>query len=542
MQLDSEATTSLWMLDAPNDRREPLERDFEADVCIVGAGIVGLTTAYRLSLAGKSVVVVDDGPIAHGQSARTSAHLASAIDDRYVEIERIFGREGARLAAESHSTAIHTIEGIVQRERIACKFERVNGYLFAAPDTEPNFLDRELIAAQRAGLTDVHWSDFAPLKEVERGRLLCFPNQAQFHPLQYLRGLARAAEKKGAEIFTMTHAVGIESDGETATISVVAKPSEQCSVITAKHVVIATNSPVNDRFVIHTKQAAYRTYVVSFKIESGSVPKALYWDTAEPYHYVRVESDTPELNRGYDVLIVGGEDHRTGQGDDAGRRFTRLKEWALPYFPQIGAGDVAAEWSGQVLETLDGLAYIGRNPNDERNVYIATGDSGMGLTHGTIAGILLTDLICGESNPWEELYDPSRFSLQALGKYARENLNTLARYGRWFGHPSRERDDIPLESGVIERHGLKQVAVYKDIHGAIHQMSAICPHLGGIVAWNDGEKTWECPCHGSCFDALGHVITGPANSDLKRIDDFDYLDAEAEKSDDSLSVSPLAPA
>ncbi|HLP03045.1 MAG TPA: FAD-dependent oxidoreductase, partial [Opitutaceae bacterium] len=276
-------------------------------------------------------------------------------------------------------------------------------------------------------------------------------------------------------------------------------------------VVVATNTPVNDRLVIHTKQAAYRTYVIGAAIAPGAVSPALYWDTEEPYHYVRLQ---PAVGDGAgEVLIVGGEDHKTGQADDAEARHGRLEAWMRERFPE--AGEVRFRWSGQVMEPVDGLAFIGRNPLDAENVYVATGDSGHGMTHGTIAGLLLTDLIVGRENPWAELYDPSRVSPGAAKDYAVENANAAAQYVNWLTAGEAEKAKlVPSGTGAVVRHGLTKVAVCRDADGAFHECSAVCPHLGGIVHWNPAEQTWDCPAHGSRFDCRGEVLNGPANRGL----------------------------
>jgi Rieske Fe-S protein len=240
------------------------------------------------------------------------------------------------------------------------------------------------------------------------------------------------------------------------------------------------------------------------------VHQALYWDTADPYHYVRIQKGPRE-----DFILIGGEDHKTGQNEDSANRYRRLESWARKRFRSITSFDYC--WSGQVMEPADGLAFIGRNPLDEPNVFIATGDSGQGMTHGTIAGMLLTDLIMGRPNPWTELYDPSRINIRAIGKVAQENLNAAAQYGAWVtGGDVDSVDLIPRDSGGILRRGLRKMAVYKDAGGVVHERSAVCPHMGCIVHWNGGEKTWDCPCHGSRFGRLGDVINGPANRGLAK--------------------------
>jgi Rieske Fe-S protein len=277
--------------------------------------------------------------------------------------------------------------------------------------------------------------------------------------------------------------------------------------------VVATNTPINNRFVIHTKQAPYRSFVVGIAVPKGAVPWAQWWDTLDPYHYVRIAG---ELEDGNELLIAGGEDHKTGQADDGEERFERLLAWVRARFPVVG--EPLFQWSGQVMEPVDGLAFIGRNPGDN-HVYIATGDSGNGMTHGTIAGLLLTDLIVGRDNPWRVAYDPSRKSIKAAGEFAKENANVAAQYTEWLtpGHVDQIREITPGD-GAIVRHNLHKIAVYRDPGGALCAFDATCPHLGCIVEWNSAEKSWDCPCHGSRFDREGKVVSGPAISGLSPVD------------------------
>ena len=512
------AKTSVWAATTKVPSFPSLTENAHCDVCVVGAGIAGLTTAYLLTRAGRTVVVLDDGPLAGGMTQMTTAHLSNAIDDRYIEIEKLHGEEGARLAAESHTAAINRIELIARKEQIECDFDRVDGYLFLGPDDKEELLDRELAAAHRAGLSQVEKMRRAPLPGCDTGPCLRFPEQGQFHPLKYLAGLAKAIQHGGGRIYTKTHADEIHG-GVPAHV--------RCGSydVLTEAIVVATNTPINDRVVIHTKQAPYMTYAIGARVPRGSVTKALYWDTPDPYHYVRLQSmkSTPGQHNGngsssgdYDLLIVGGEDHKTGQENDTQQRHARLEMWARERFPMMDG--IEFTWSGQVMETVDGLAFIGRNPMDEQNVYIVTGDSGMGMTHGTIAGILLTDLIEGRENPWAKLYDPARKTLRAAGTFMKEALNVAVQYTGWVtGSDVRSVDDIPPDHGAVIRRGLSKVAIYRDESGTLHERSAVCPHLGCIVAWNPNEKTWDCPCHGSRFSKLGKPINGPANSELSRL-------------------------
>ena len=482
------------------------------DVCIVGAGIAGIagmTTAYLLLREGKSVAILDDGPIGGGQTERTTAHLSNAIDDRYFNIESWHGLEGMRMAAESHTAAIDRIDAIVKEEKLDCDFERLDGYLLGSLGDSSEILQRELSAVRRAGLSQIELLSECPVFSLNTVPCLRFPRQGQFHPLKYLTGLKHAIKRMGGLIFTQSRVEKIES-GPPAILH-----TYFGETVTSHSVVVATNSPFNDFVTMHTKQAAYMSYVLGFEVPKGSVTKALYWDTESPYHYVRLQA-LPESESNGELLIVGGEDHKTGQANDAEDRYRRIEEWTRTRFPT--SGRVLYKWSGQVLETIDGLAFIGRNPLDGPNVYIATGDSGQGMTHGTIAGILLTDLILERPNPWSTLYDPSRKTILAAGRYLKENLNVATQYTSWLtvGDVGSIGSIVP-GTGAIVRTGLSKVAAYRDEDGVLHQCSAVCPHLGGIVEWNRNESTWDCPCHGSRFDKQGHLICGPANSDLETI-------------------------
>jgi len=509
MQSDSGATESLWMDTVEMVSFPPLNHDVRAHVCVIGAGIAGMSTAYMLARAGKVVTVIDDGPIGGGETGRTTAHISNALDDLYSNIARLFGDRGARLAAESHTAAIQRIEAIAELEDIDCDFERLDGFLFLDPDSNRGLLETELEATHLAGLTNTTLVDRAPIDSFDTGVAIRFPRQAQFHILKYLNGLARAIIRDGGSIYCGTKAKDIE-DGAPARVI-----TADGHTIIADDIVVATHSPVNDWMVLHTKQAAYRTYVLGISIPKGSVPHILLWDTGDPYHYASVHS-AGKAGVDYEVLIVGGEDHKTGQARDMDEPFARLEEWTRDRFPM--SGEVLYRWSGQLLEPVDSLAFIGKNPGTDEHIYVITGDSGNGITHGTIAGILLTDLITGHDNPWKDIYDPSRISYRSVAGFARENLNVAEQYSSWLTFGDVEGvNDIPNDSGAVIRRGLRKIAAYRDSKGKLTECSAVCTHLYCIVDWNDTEKTWDCPCHGSRFDAYGRVVNGPAIVDLEML-------------------------
>lgn len=499
------------------------------DVAVIGGGIAGLTTAYLLSKSGKKVAVIEDGYIGSGETGRTTAHITHALDDRYYNLEEKHGLDDARNAANSHTAAIGLIESIIREEKISCDFERLDGFLFLDPTDKKESLDKELEATHRAGIVNTEILEKAPLPSFNTGPCIRFPNQAQFQPLKYLKGMQNSIIKNGGQIFTETHAQEVNADSIK---------TENGYTLKARNIVISTNAPIIDKTSkIYDKQDVYRTYVIGARIKKGTIPTALYWDTGDqksenlvaPYHYVRIQimDNENDSSNNYDLLIVGGEDHQTGyssSNDEIENRYMRLESWARERFPIEG---IEYRWSGQVMEPKDSLAFIGHNPGDNRNnIYIATGDSGNGITHGTIAGILLTDLILGKSNPWATLYDPSRKmrkqseaksegaqtqdpSEMSTDQNAQDNAKRSSSKGEGKT-PSIE--NLNEGQGVVLEE--KKIAAYKD-KGQLHTYSAVCTHLGCTVIWNNSEKSFDCPCHGSRFSSSGNVINGPANTSLE---------------------------
>lgn len=515
-QLHPGESLSAWLDTYEVPTFESLKENLNVDVCIVGAGFAGLTTAYSLMKEGKSVCVLESFEVGSGQSGRTTAHGSSVLGTRYYDLEMYHSEEGTRLIAQSHTAALDRIEQIVNREKIECELERLTGYLFQGENTDSDILMREHHAVRRAGLIYAKMLENAPLTNFKTGHCLAFPRQLQFHPIKYLAGLVRAIVDGGGRIFTHTHAVEFHNRDFAAV------KTQNGSIVTCSSLVVATNTPVNDVFAIHTKQAPYRTYAIGFHVIKDSVAKGLYWDTSDPYRYIRLEKIQDEK---YDLLIVGGEDHKTGQESHPELSFAKLEEWARARFSTIV--NLVYRWSGQVMEPVDGIGFLGHNPLDRDNVYVITGDAGNGITHSTIGAMIVTDQIMNRENPWEELYNPSRISLLSTPNYFRENLNVAGQYSKWLSlSPKPDLDDLRLNEGSIFRDGISMVAVYKNQLGVPHYMSAACPHLGGVVSWNNVEKSWDCPCHGSRFDCYGKVLEGPAVQDLKKLEGDDFIEPD----------------
>lgn len=502
---DEGRNVSYWQATEDDLQSGSLSGSVNTDVCIIGGGISGLTAAYLLTKAGRKVIVVDDGTIGGGETSRTTAHLSYAIDDRFYRIEKWHGEEKARLAVESHANAISEIERIVAAENIDCDFSRLDGFLIDVEEGSDD-MNEEFEAARRLGFQQIEFVQDYPLKNFSTGgRALKFPDQGQFHILKYLSGLARAIESGGGKLFSNTKAAEWKTDNSPQVITA------DGQTINAQSIVLASNYPLMSK--MFAELPAYRTYVIGVRVPKGSVAKALIWDTLDPYHYVRTQEEDS-----HDVLIVGGEDHRTGQEDDGDDRFEDLWNWTRERFPS--AEEVIHRWSGQVFETHDGLAFIGRYSDSEPDVYLITGDSGMGMTHGTIGGMLVSDLILGRENPLAEVYDPTRLATQSITEAVPEIVSSTLPYVDWITSGDVDSvDDIKNGEGAIIRQGVKKIAAYRDEDGKIFKRSAVCTHMGCIVRFNSTEKTWDCPCHGSRFGTDGHVINSPAIACLAEIEE-----------------------
>ena len=513
-------TTSVWMDIAPTRTFETLNHSVECDVCVVGAGIAGLTTAYMLAEEGKNVIVVEKFPqIAQGETSRTTAQLVSFTDFSYSLLKRMHG-DNVKLIADSHRYGLETIGRIAQEEDIQCDYRRVPVFLFAPREKDHEKLEKEAQILSEMGVMVIRHARL-PMKGLPEYPCIEIPGMAQMHALKYMYGLGEAVARRGVQIFTNTKADEIDEKDTHVEIK-----TSDGHMIRCKHMVTATNSPISVLTGVHLKQAAWRTYVVGIRVEKGVLPYAIWWDTLEPYHYVRL-AEFPD----YDVLIAGGEDHHTGRtekgGPDVGsgekgetpERFDALEEWAREIFPQCG--ELLYKWSGQVMESIDGIGYNGRHLGDDR-IFVITGDTGSGTTNATLGARLVSDLIIGRDNPWEKLYSPARLNLRAADELIKEGGAAFWQFKDYVTPADvSEPSEISQGSGALVREGLKKVAVYKDDQGTLHRMSAICPHIGCVVQWNDVEKSWDCPCHGSRFDCYGKVLNGPARSDLEVFDTED---------------------
>jgi glycine/D-amino acid oxidase-like deaminating enzyme/nitrite reductase/ring-hydroxylating ferredoxin subunit len=471
----------------------------KSEICIVGGGITGVSLAYQMAKRGHKIILVEAFRLGSGQTERTTAHLTCQLEEQFQELLKMHDLEVVHTFLEAHRTAIDVMEDIIYQEDIQCDFKRVDGFLFQGKNFSKEKLLKEQEAGEKCGIELEYIEETPYLSSAVPS--LRFPKQAQFNPMKYMAGLVKVLRNLDVTIFEGTHVKEMHQTAEESWLLV----SDEGFQIECEHLIVATNTPVNNRFHIHTKQYAYRTYAIAFKVERPIEGECLLWDTEDPYHYIRFADNT---------LIVGGEDHRTGQ-DPKADPFEALEVWARKRFDFIK--EIQDKWSGQIFEPMDQIAFIGRNPGSDKNVYISTGESGLGMTSATIASLLIPDLIEKKSHPWMSVFDPERTLLRGIKEFIHENANVAYQYKDWITSSEVQTEEaIPLDSGSVMREGLTKHCVYHDVDH-FEKKSAICPHLGGIVHWNEIEKTWDCPCHGSRFSTQGKVIEGPSLSDLSEI-------------------------
>jgi glycine/D-amino acid oxidase-like deaminating enzyme/nitrite reductase/ring-hydroxylating ferredoxin subunit len=496
-----EKSRSCWMDEAPQAFPE-LTENATCDVAVIGSGIAGLSTAYELVRAGHTVIVIDRGPIGRGMTARTSAHLTSSLDDFYHEFISIRGEDIARLHFQSQAAAIDRIGVIAADEKIACDFKRMEARLFLAGDAKEEVLDREREALTTVGLAGVSKRASVGGHRLSSGPCLIIPRQGRFHPLRYLDGLVRVLERLGVRVYADTVVAKVEEAADGVTVHT-AKGYE----IAAHAAVLATNAPIGERGPVTPQESPFRSYVLAAEVPSGQIEDVLYWDTEDPYHYVRLH---PWGDR--ELLLVGGEDHRSGEADDGDERLGNLESWARERFPEMGR--VRYRWSGQCLETPDYAAFIGRQAGKDR-VYLATGDSGQGITHGVVAGMLIADLIDSGDHPWVPVYDPTRTPPKALGNFVSSAIGVAKNLLEKFaGGDIKSEDELIPGRGGIMRSGGQKVAICRDERGRVHRLSEACTHIGCGVRWNSFEQCWDCPCHGSQFAPDGTALNAPAVKQL----------------------------
>jgi len=498
-----------WNESAAAPAFERIDRDIDVDVVVIGGGITGLTTAYLLLARGKSVAVLERARCAEVDTGHTSAHVTMVTDARVSELVRTFGRDHARAVWDAGRAAIDQIDRIIDEHGIDSDFEWVDGFLhtpagFVARDDADSFKEDARLARELG--FDATFVDDVPFAG---GPGVRFADQGRFHPRKYIAGLAQVVRAKGGQIFEQSAAeefyeqpLRVQANGRRV----------RCGdIVVATHNPLAGAASSVSASLFQTKLALYTTYVIAARVPRGSVPDSLYWDTADPYHYLRLDA-RPD----HDVVIFGGEDHKTGQESDTEGCFTRLEQGLRARLPSVV---VSYRWSGQVIETPDGLPYIGKMADHQ---YAATGFAGNGMTFGTLAAIMIADAIEGRQNPWVDLFDPGRAAIRrGLWDYVTENADYpyyMVR-DRLTGTESRSLRAVKPGHGKIIQANGQRVAAYRDQGGAVTLRSAICTHMGCTVTWNDADRSWDCPCHGSRFTPEGGVISGPAQTPLAEVEE-----------------------
>lgn len=498
--MHSIAPHSFWLQTIDQDAAyPPLQEDVRAEVAVIGAGITGLTAALRLKRAGRRVVVLEAGRIGAGATGGTTAHIEELPDQGCRQLIKDFGEEGAQSITGARRMAIEQMEQWIREFHIDCDFRRIPAYLYTEKDHHIRQLEKECDAAQRLGIpssmTDAIGLPFDIACAVR------FENQARLHPMKYLKALAAQVHGGGCAIYEETRAEPPD-DGEPCTV-VTAQ-----GIVKADRVIVATHSAYLGISMFDMRMEPYQSYVVAAHVLEPP-PDALYWDDADPYHYTRwAESNKPGL------LLIGGGDHKTGHGDPA-ESVRQLEEYVRERF-RVQA--LQQYWSAEFFEPADGVPFIGRVPT-YKNTYLAAGFSGTGMTYGTAAGVILSDLVQGIESPWADVFSPARLKpLAAAAGLISENVDTAVRFvvDRFAGERIDSLDEIAAGEGRLIQYQGEQLAAYRDDAGQIHLLSPACTHAGCHVKWNGMEKTWDCPCHGGRYSALGERIYGPPPKDLEQ--------------------------
>lgn len=474
-----------------------LDAEIEVDVAIVGGGIAGVTTAYELAKAGKKVALIEQDRIGGGMTGLTTAFVTYMTDAYLADLERTFGAERAALVWTSCRQAVDELERIIKTESIDCDFARCPGYTYAPDQAGLERLRREEELAKRFGFPVRLGHDLVGFAALG---VLRVEQQAKFQPMKFLLALAERTAALGARIYENSKVISY-AGGPVHSVKT------SGGAVRAKQVVLATHTPIGDPGFLSLGSAAYQTYVIEAEIPSGLLPEAIFQDTLKPYHYFRVDKAA-----GHDRIILGGEDHRTGQSDGTEARFTRLESFLQKLLPGKSF-KVVKKWSGEVLETIDGLPYIG---SAGKGLFVSTGFSGTGMSFGMLSAMITRDLVLGRANAVTKLYGIWRFN--ALWRMLDRGSNFVTQLVKgWVVKADRVLDDIKPDEGAVVTIRGKNVAAYRTAQGKLLKLSPICTHLGCTVQWNSAGKSWDCPCHGSRFKKDGEVLNGPASAPLKKL-------------------------
>jgi glycine/D-amino acid oxidase-like deaminating enzyme/nitrite reductase/ring-hydroxylating ferredoxin subunit len=491
---------SLWTATAPGRRYPPLSGDVAVDVAVVGAGITGLCTAALLRREGAEVAVVEQRRIAAGATGHTTAKLSSLHGLVYARLASQLGGEMAAAYGEANEWGLETIGSMAQERGIECDFRRRPNYTYAWSEDERSRLEAEVEAARAAGLP-ASYVEKVPLPFPVAGAVR-FDRQAEFHPVKFAHGLARALAADGVRLYERTRARRLH-DGEPCRVDT------DRGRVTADHVVVANHFPFPDRGLFFARMHPERSYSIAARIE-GPPPPGMFISASSPTRSIRAHPVDRE-----ELLLVGGEGHKVGQGGSTAPRYARLEAFAREHFT---VRSVDYRWSTQDSMPADGVPFVGRLTPWSGRSYTATGFRKWGLTMGAASARILADAIVGRENPWSAVFDPGRLNARASARdLVVENANVGYHFlvDRMTKRGSASSPLRPGEGRVVSHRG-RQVAVSADSRGRRRAVSARCPHLGCIVTWNDAERSWDCPCHGSRFAPDGGVLEGPAVDPLER--------------------------
>ncbi len=494
---------SFWVGTTPETDYPPLAGDASVDVAVIGGGITGVTAAVLLKRAGRKVALVESKRIVRGATGYTTAKVTAGHGAVYAQLAKRFGEEGARIYAESQQAAIERIAELCSQDGIDCDFERKANFVYAESEQEAENLREEAEAARVAGLPASFVTE-TPLPFQVAGAVR-LENQAQFHPRKYLLALAATIPGDGSHVFELTRAIDVDH-GEPCTVKT------DRGTLRARDVIVATHLPFLDRGLFFAKAHPHRSYALAAPIDPGAAPDGMFINAGQPTRSIRTMPDGERL-----YLNVGGAGHKPGQADDMPQRYDELEEFLRRHWPS--AGPVEYRWSTQDYLSVDHVPYIGRVRRGAKHLYAATGYNKWGMSSGTLAAMLLTDEIEGRENPWARLYRAKRLKPRAsTGKFVKENAAVGARFfaDRLKRGAKRSPGELANGEGALIRVRGRKTAVYRDEAGALHALSPVCQHLYCIVAWNDAERSWDCPCHGSRYSGEGRLIEGPSVKDLKR--------------------------
>ncbi|WP_449387428.1 FAD-dependent oxidoreductase [Chryseobacterium lineare] len=497
------ARKSIWQEEI---RKFSSEADLQQlyDVAVVGGGITGVSTALKLQQAGKRCILLEAANIGFGTTGGTTAHLNDFFDTTFKEAIDDFGLDNAKLFANVGREAIGIIESNIQHFGIDCDFERKTAYLFALDEKQQKQLKDIAEGASEVGHEMTYVEDIPfpiPFKEAVR-----IPDQAQFHPIKYIKGLCEAFLSLGGVILEECRC---ESHDEQDDYVVLETSKGE---IKAKNVVYATHIPPG-LSVLHITNSPYRSYALAFSLKDGKYPEDLGYDLIDPYHYYRVQ----EIN-GQKLLIAGGEDHKTGHEEDTGECFSRLENYVRKYFD---VETVYYSWSSQYYEPVDGFPYIGKLPGSDGKIFTATGFRGNGMTLGTISSQILSDLIIKGENTYEDIFSPSRIKpIAGFADFVKENAVVAYDFikDKLFAEKIHSLSEVKEGQAKVVKYEGESYALYKETNGTVHLVKSTCPHAKCEVRWNSAELSWDCPCHGSRFNINGKLLTGPTVRDLPRVD------------------------